>query len=591
MDRICLAQIGCISDVWILLASILLIVVLAAYSWRRRNVPGAKPLAIACLFGILWMAGILGQVLAQDISTKVAWYQFQAVLQVPAATAAMWFCLEFAGYGRRLARRSLLLFAIPPLLALLMIVSNDYHQLWWRGFTVGDTVRPISGAGAWLLIGYGWTLVFVNMVVLIRLLVRSYQHRWPVVLIIAGQLACRAFFLMYLVNVNLLITPYFLILAIMTPITAYGVALFGFRIFDPLPRARRIAIEQMQEGMVVLDRDWQLLSVNPAAEKILGRTAAQLRGKSWHQIVPPPTNVEKQKGKIPLLTAETEETVPEEIILGQDADIRFYEVDLSPLKDQHGSVVGWLLLLRDITARRRAQSQRLREQQMLAIIAERERLARELHDNLGQVFAFVSAQGQTARLFLARGEVVAADAHMARLVEVAHEADTDIRESILSLRARLAQQGLLSALSAYLDVYQERHGIQIRMNIHPDLNDSAMDPLVEVQLLRIIQEALTNVRKHAHARCVCIDFTLQNGQALVSLQDDGCGFDLPAVRDNSAGRLGLRIMQERADEVGGILELYSKPGQGTKVTIVVPLAPALDGHVAHQEDAHAYIVG
>ncbi|MEZ4556041.1 MAG: ATP-binding protein [Caldilineaceae bacterium] len=76
------------------------------------------------------------------------------------------------------------------------------------------------------------------------------------------------------------------------------------------------------------------------------------------------------------------------------------------------------------------------------------------------------------------------------------------------------------------------------MNGVPDLASCTMDPLVEVQLLRIIQEALTNVRKHAGAHSVSIDVTLQNGQARVSLQDDGCGFDPVTTLHGSAGRLG-----------------------------------------------------
>ena len=598
MDGVCLSQQGCLSEVWSLLASLAFIAALGFYSWWRRSVPGAKPLAIACLFGFLWMAGVLGQVMADDVATKIAWYKFQVVWQIPGATATTWFSLEFAGYGRWLTRRNLALLVIPPLFALLMIVTHDYHQLWWRGFTAGDAISPVYGLGAGLLMAYGWTLVVVNIVVLMRLFLRSYQHRWPVVLILGGQLTCRVLFVTYLVNLDLLVTPYLLIVAIMVPITAYAIALFGFRIFDPLPRARRTAVEQMQEGMLVLDQEWQVLSVNPAAEKILGLPAVDLRGKTWRQILAPqilaaPISATEQTSPLP--DAPDQADVPAEIVLGEDDDPRCYEIDLSPLKDQHERVVGWLLLLHDITARRRVEVQRIREQQMLAIIGERERLARELHDDLGQVFAFVSAQGQTARLLLARGQADAADAQLARLVQVAHEADSDIRESILSLRARLAQQGLSSALSTYLDSYQQRHGIHIEMNGVPDLASCTMDPLVEVQLLRIIQEALTNVRKHAGAHSVSIDVTLQNGQARVSLQDDGCGFDPATTLHGSAGRLGLRIMQERAEEVGGNLELCAQPGQGTKVTVTVPLAPTRepmsDNHSARQEDDHACLVG
>jgi len=565
------------------LVSLFFIAALGMYSWWRRSVPGAQPLAIACLFGFLWMVGVVGQVTADDVSTKIAWYRFQTVWQVPAATATTLFSLEYAGYSRWLTRRNLLLLSIPPLLALLFIATNESYHLWWQWVAVGDTARPAFGVGAWLLIAYGWTLVFVNMVVLVRLYARSPQRRWPVALIIAGQLACRALFVAYLASLDLLAPPYYLVLSIMVPVTMYGIALFGFHIFDPLSRARRIAIEQMQEGMVVLDSGWRVVSVNPAAEKILTRPAAQLRGRTWPEILPAPVNAPDQVQGISSSPTEPGMPGPAEIVIGADADALCYEVDFSPLTDQHDTVVGYLLLLHDISAQRRAQTQLLKQQQVLAVIRERERLARELHDSLGQVLAFVNAQGQTARLLLARGEVGAADVLVARLVDVAREADTDIRESILGLRAPLAHQSFFPTLSAYLDQYQQRYGIRTQLSKPRGLADGALDPLVELQLLRIIQEALTNARKHAHASSVGIAFVVQDGQAQVTLQDDGRGFDPHEALGDSAGRIGLRVMRERAEEVGGNLDLHSQPGQGTRVVVTVPLAPTPHDHAVQQD--------
>jgi PAS domain S-box-containing protein len=591
MDNTWLPLLGCISNIWPLLASLVFIAALGTYSWWRRSVPGAKPLAIACLLGFLWMVGVLGQVTADDVPTKIAWYRFQTVWQVPAATATTLFSLEYAGYGRWLTRRNLLLLSIPPLLALLFIATNESYHLWWQGVAVGDTVWPAFGIGAWLLIGYGWALVFVNIVVLVRLYARSPQRRWPVTLIIAGQLACRALFVVYLANLDLLARPYYLVLSIMVPVTMYGIALFGFRIFDPLSRARRTAIEQMQEGMVVLDSGWRVVSVNPAAEKILTKPVAQLRGRTWPEILPAPANTQDQAQGIASSPAESGMPGPAEMVIGAGADARCYEVDFSPLTDQHDTVVGYLLLLHDISAQRRARMQLFNQQQMLAVIRERERLARELHDSLGQVLAFVNAQGQTARILLARGEVGAADVHVARLVEVAREADTDIRESILGLRAPLAQQRLFPALSAYLDQYQQRYDIRTQLSKPPGLADGAFDPLIELQLLRIIQEALTNARKHAHARAVAIDFIVQDGHAQVTLQDDGRGFDPHEALGDSAGRLGLRVMRERAEEVGGSLELHSQPGQGTRVVVTVPLASTPYDHAVQQDYDYARSIG
>ena len=591
MDRTCLPVMGCIPNIWPLLASLAFIAALGLFSWRRRSVPGAQPLAIACLLGFLWMVGVVGQVTADDLSTKIAWYRFQTVWQVPAATATTLFSLEYAGYSRWLTRRNLLLLSIPPLLALFFIATNESYHLWWQWVAVGDTARPAFGVGAWLLIAYGWALIFVNMVVLVRLYARSPQRRWPVALIIAGQLACRALFVAYLASLNLLAPPYFLVLSIMVPVAMYGIALFGFHIFDPLSRARRTAIEQMQEGMVVLNSGWQVVSVNPAAEKILTQSAAQLRGQTWPDILPAPAIPRDQVQVISSSPTDPGMPGPAEIVIGADANARCYEVDFSPLTDQHDTMVGYLLLLRDISAQRRAQAQSLKQQQMLAVIRERERLARELHDSLGQVLAFVNAQGQTARILLAHGEVGAADAHVARLVEVAQEADTDIRESILGLRAPLAHQSFFSTLSAYLDQYQQRYGIQTRLRRPSGLADGALDPLVELQLLRIIQEALTNARKHAHASSVGISFIVRDGQTEVTLQDDGLGFDPDQALGDSAGRIGLRVMRERAEEVGGSLELHSQPGQGSCVVVTVPLAFTSHDHAEQQEYDHARSFG
>jgi PAS domain S-box-containing protein len=572
MDSICLPYLGCIPKTWPLLTSLAFITTLTLYAWWHRSVPGAKPLVVAFLFGFLWMLGVLGQVAADEVATKIAWFKFQAIWQVPAATATTCFSLQYAGFGRWLTRRNLLLLSIPPLLAVLLIITNDFHQIWWLEFRASEAVQPTYGVGAWALVGYGWALVFVNFAVLAGLFARSPQHRWPVALILVGQLGCRALFLKYLTNLNLLVPPTDLMLSIMIPFTMYGIALFGFHIFDPLPGARRTAIEQMQEGMVVFDSDWRVLSVNPAAERILSRPAAQLRGKRWEEILPAPGNGQDQDPRTSIPSTEPPARAPAQISFGSNDHARHYEVDPSPLKDQHGTVVGHLVLLRDISEQRRAQMQLVKQLQMLAVIREREHLARELHDSVAQVFAFVNAQGQAARLLLARGELAAADVHVARLVEIALEADTDIRESILGLRAPLAQQRLFPALAAYMDQYQQRYGIGTKLCRPPALADDALDPLVELQLLRIIQEALTNARKHAHAHSVGITFIVQDGHAQVTLQDDGSGFDPQEVLSDPRGRLGLRVMRERAEEVGGHLELRSEPGQGTQVVVTVPLA-------------------
>jgi signal transduction histidine kinase len=136
--------------------------------------------------------------------------------------------------------------------------------------------------------------------------------------------------------------------------------------------------------------------------------------------------------------------------VGSRLETRYYQVEASALNDWRGLEIGRLLLLHDVTEQKQAQAQTLEQQRALAILTERERLARELHDELGQVLAFISTQGHVIQTLLVRGDVSTASSYVARLSEAADEADIDMRESILSLRAPFHGQGLIPALQNYL---------------------------------------------------------------------------------------------------------------------------------------------
>lgn len=115
------------------------------------------------------------------------------------------------------------------------------------------------------------------------------------------------------------------------------------------------------------------------------------------------------------------------------------------------------------------------------------------------------------------------------------------------------------------------HRLQTELIIADLLADVEFGPNVEAQLMRIVQEALTNVRKHARAQCVWITFEIGNGQAQVAIEDNGRGFDPALISPVDERHFGLRIMRERAEEVGGSIQVRSKPDQGTRVAVKVPL--------------------
>ena len=173
-------------NVWLSLLTAILLIALSVYSWRRGNIPGALPFALASLFTGLWAAGSFFESMAVAAEVKILWVKFEAVWQMPAVTAITCFVIEYTWPGRFLKRGSLLLLSILPLLNAAMIVTNDLHHLVWQGFGVAEGVVPEYGLGGWLFLAYLYGLGMVNLLVFAWLFVRAPQQ------LTLNQLLCRA---------------------------------------------------------------------------------------------------------------------------------------------------------------------------------------------------------------------------------------------------------------------------------------------------------------------------------------------------------------------------------------------------------------
>jgi signal transduction histidine kinase len=217
-----------------------------------------------------------------------------------------------------------------------------------------------------------------------------------------------------------------------------------------------------------------------------------------------------------------------------------------------------------------------RQVRALAVTEEREWIAREMHDSLAQVLGYVNAKAQAAQVLLGNERVEQATDQIAQLSEAARAAYADVREGILGLRASLGEHhSFLEALRAYLERWQEQSGIAVELTVTPaERFDSGLSPTAEVQLLRIIQEALANVRKYAGARQARIRLGHQEDGVLVVVEDDGGGFAPDALGPSGHPRFGLATMRERAEAVGGTFAIASSPGAGTRVTVRLPYESA-----------------
>ncbi len=216
-------------------------------------------------------------------------------------------------------------------------------------------------------------------------------------------------------------------------------------------------------------------------------------------------------------------------------------------------------------------ARRLESEGTRAAEEERERLAREMHDTLAQLLGFVTFKSQSAREFLAQGQAEQAHAQLEQLSSIAQQLYADTRELILGLRTEISPaRGLVPALRVYAEWFGELSGVPTQIQAD-GLDDFRLAPAVEVQLLRVVQEALSNVRKHAHARHAWVRLEHAGEFAEIRIEDDGVGFDPANLPRRELPRFGLNSMRERVESVGGAFAIYSARGAGAAVVARIPM--------------------
>ncbi len=204
-----------------------------------------------------------------------------------------------------------------------------------------------------------------------------------------------------------------------------------------------------------------------------------------------------------------------------------------------------------------------------AVLEEREEIARDLHDGLAQVLGYINTQALAIKKHLASDRPEEARELVGSMEEAARHVYGDIREEIMGLRA--ARDGLVPSLHAYLSGYGRMAGVAPDVQITPAAAALRLPGATEIQLLRIIQEALSNVRKHAGAGSTTVSLELAGEALRLEVADDGRGFDTVTPSRTGWPRFGLQTMRERADAVGGTFELSSSPGAGTRIVVHVPV--------------------
>ena len=202
-----------------------------------------------------------------------------------------------------------------------------------------------------------------------------------------------------------------------------------------------------------------------------------------------------------------------------------------------------------------------------AVAEERSRLARDLHDSVTQSLYSQMLYSEAASRQLATGDVKEVSQHLRILRQTAHQALQEMRLLVFELRPPvLDEEGLVAAIDTRLEAVEGRSGQHTELIADGDLH---LSPEMESNLYRIVQEALNNVLKHADAHKVIVSLTQNGNIVTLEIIDDGSGFDVSSSQ--SLASFGLKGMRERVSQMGGVIEVHSKPNEGTRVKVVVSI--------------------
>jgi signal transduction histidine kinase len=214
--------------------------------------------------------------------------------------------------------------------------------------------------------------------------------------------------------------------------------------------------------------------------------------------------------------------------------------------------------------------------QQAAVVEERQRLARELHDSISQSLHSSILLAEAGQRLAGAGDLERSRGYLVRLGEIAQQAMKEMRLLVYELRPlALREAGLEKALQQRLDTVERRAGVEAKLDVEGEF-ELADD--IEEALFRIAQEALNNAMKHGAPTEVVVTLRLEadpsNGRVVLEVADNGLGFDRDSREDE--GGIGLDSMRERVEKLGGFLTIVSKPGEGTIVKASVPMKAPTD---------------
>ena len=569
----------------------LITAVLAIYIGDRRHVTGATP-AVALMASLcVWSAGYMLEFMGADLETKLFWAKIQYFGIASLPLAAFLFALEFSGRNIWLTTSKFFALATLPAITLILALSNESHQLIWTDWHIESLTGNASvlrfgyGLFFWINALYAYGLMIAGTVLIVGALIRRPEvYRGQIQSILVG------FAFPWVTNVasNLVyhidLTPF----AFIVTSLAFTWSIFRHHLFESPPNAFETVIESMSDPVFILDMRNRVVNANPAAQQMLGLPASEIIDHYTYEVFASQTDI--------LDVYDHAVNIREEIMIGPEAQRRYYELSISPLTDRLDKILGRAIILHDISDRKQAENAMAiaRDRALEASRVKSEFLARvshELRTPLGVIRGYADLLSEPAY------------GTLSELQSKAVSEITDSTERISDMVGELLDEARLAAGAVQLEIKSFNpaeilEDIKEKLSVLADQKklrlNTELDPDLPAQLVgdptrinQMVTNLTSNSIKFTKKGEVSIRFYLHDtDQWAMEVNDTGPGipeeahesiFEPFRQADSSIPRifggtgLGLSIVKHLTNLMDGKIQVKSEVGSGSTFTVFLPI--------------------
>ncbi len=574
----------------VLVASLIAIYLLA-YTWQRRAMRGARPLLPLLLGVVIWLVGSTIEGLFFDYNSRLFWSNVQYIGIVIVPTAWLVFSLYFTDRATTLTGRNLALLSIMPLVTLVLVWTSPWQQFFRISLALNTSeAYPIwewePGPGFWLHTIYSYLLLISGVIILGQAYRRSARlHRRQIGVMLLGATApwlANIFFVVFRVS-TIDYTP----IAFLVTGTAVAWGIFKVGLVEITPIIRKRVIDEMQEGMLVLDEQNRILEANPAVLRMMD-VQGDVLGK-------PIAEVMSRWPELPVQFQSTEYAQAEISLPMQGQETRYFQISLSPLHNRKGQQTGQLIMAHEISQQKQTEISLIKAKEA-AEAANRAKstflatMSHELRTPLAAIIGYSELIQEKSELWgyekiIPQLKQIGTAAHnLNGLIGNILDLSKIEAERMDLVSSQFCVAALINEVAANLQPQIDKNGNTLTLDLADDLGGMHTD---QTKVRQILLNLLGNATKFTHDGLISLTAVRDEASGTIrfSVKDNGEGIpaalqtkifepfvqaDSSFTRVHGGSGLGLAISSRFCQMLGGSIDMTSKLGEGTTFVVTLP---------------------